>query len=71
MMMVRHCGFLVVQSYESRLVPGSRRCLLSTKGSSPSHAYGGNDGGDEYDVETEKCTEQQVNESATFWHFCN
>ena len=55
MMMVRHCGFLVVQSYESRLVPGSRRSLLSTKGSSPSHGGGGNGGDDDdYDVETDK-----------------
>ena len=70
MMMVRHCGFLVVQSYESRLVvPGSRRSLLSTKGSSPSHGGGGNGGDD--DVETDKCTEQQLNQSAFYWHFCN
>ena len=36
-------------------MPGSRRSLLSTKGSSPSHGGGGNGGGDDgYDVETDK-----------------
>ena len=40
------CGFLVVQSYESRLVPGSRRSALSTKGPTPPHDD--DDDGDEY-----------------------
>ena len=43
------CGFLVVQSYESRLVPGSRRSALSTIGSAPPHDDDDDDDdGDEY-----------------------
>ena len=36
-------------------MPGSRRSLLSTKGSSPSHGGGGNGGDDDdYDVGTDE-----------------
>ena len=52
--------------------------FLSTKGSSPSHDDGGSgddDGGggnhnkEDYDHETDKCTEQHSNRSSAFWLF--